>query len=89
MEIAVTGGLGRLGRYVVRELAQHTVRVLDIGAPAECHPADLRDLDALRAGLRGVEVVGRRLRFVRWPLLGSHIARLRCSISGSTCTMRR
>jgi nucleoside-diphosphate-sugar epimerase len=57
MEIAVTGGLGRLGRYVVRELAQHTVRVLDIGAPAACHPADLRDLDALRAGLRGVEVV--------------------------------
>ena len=57
MEVAVTGGLGRLGRYVVRELAQHTVRVLDIGAPAECHPADLRDLDALRAGLRGVEVV--------------------------------
>ena len=32
MQIAVTGGLGRLGRYVVRELAQHAVRVLDIGA---------------------------------------------------------
>ena len=57
MEIAVTGGLGRLGRYVVRELTQHTVRVLDIGAQADCHPVDLRDLDALRAGLRGVEVV--------------------------------
>ena len=57
MEIAVTGGLGRLGRYVVRELMQHTVRVLDIGAQPDCYPADLRDLDALRAGLRGVEVV--------------------------------
>lgn len=57
MQIAVTGGLGRLGRYVVRELAQHAVRVLDIGSAAECHPADLRDLDALRAGLRDIEVV--------------------------------
>jgi nucleoside-diphosphate-sugar epimerase len=57
MQIAVTGGLGRLGRYVVRELAQHSVRVLDIGAPSECHPADLRDIGALRAGLRDIEVV--------------------------------
>ncbi|HME22639.1 MAG TPA: NAD(P)-dependent oxidoreductase [Acetobacteraceae bacterium] len=57
MQIAVTGGLGRLGRYVVRELAQHTVRVLDIGAPADCHQADLRDIGALRAGLRDIEVV--------------------------------
>jgi UDP-glucose 4-epimerase len=57
MRIAVTGGLGRLGRYVVRELAQHTVRVLDLGASADCHLADLRDLDALRAGLRDIEVV--------------------------------
>jgi nucleoside-diphosphate-sugar epimerase len=57
MQIAVTGGLGRLGRYVVRELAQHAVRVLDIGAAADCHPADLRDIDALRAGLRDIEVV--------------------------------
>jgi nucleoside-diphosphate-sugar epimerase len=57
MQIAVTGGLGRLGRYVVRELAQHAVRVLDIGAPADCHQADLRDIGALRAGLRDIEVV--------------------------------
>jgi hypothetical protein len=57
MQIAVTGGLGRLGRYVVRELAQHAVRVLDIGAAAECHPADLRDIGALRAGLHDIEVV--------------------------------
>jgi UDP-glucose 4-epimerase len=51
MDIAVTGGLGRLGRYVVSALAPHTVRVLDIDQ------ADLRDLPALRAGLRNVEVV--------------------------------
>lgn len=57
MLIAVTGGLGRLGRYVVRELARHTVRVLDVGPRDDCHVADLRDLDALRAALRGVEVV--------------------------------
>ena len=57
MRIAVTGGLGRLGRYVVRELAGHTVRVLDIGPAGECHQADLRDLHALRAGLLDIEVV--------------------------------
>ena len=57
MQIAVTGGLGRLGRYVVRALASHDVRVLDIGAGDECVQADLRDLAALRAALRGSEVV--------------------------------
>ena len=57
MQVAVTGGLGRLGQYVVRALAPHTVRVLDIGPPADCVVADLRDLAALRAALRGVEVV--------------------------------
>src|ERR1700754_1983817 len=56
MQIAVTGGLGRLGHYVVRALAQHNVRVLDIGTDAD-HHADLRDLDALRTGLRDIEVV--------------------------------
>ena len=57
MQIAVTGGLGRLGRYVVRALSSHTVRVLDIGAGSECVQADLRDLAALRAAVRGSEVV--------------------------------
>ena len=57
MQVAVTGGLGRLGQYVVRALAPHTVRVLDIGPAADCVVADLRDLAALRAALRGVEVV--------------------------------
>ena len=41
MQIAVTGGLGRLGRYVVHALGSHDVRVLDIGAENECVRADL------------------------------------------------
>jgi nucleoside-diphosphate-sugar epimerase len=57
MRIAVTGGLGRLGRYVVRELMQHAVRVIDIGLPTECHHADVRNLDALFAALHDIEVV--------------------------------
>jgi len=61
MHIAITGGLGRLGQYVVRELAAHAPRVLDIGAPADrpanYHRADLRDLPALLAALQGIEVV--------------------------------
>jgi nucleoside-diphosphate-sugar epimerase len=57
MKVAVTGGLGRLGRYVVRELAAHSVRVLDIGSPSQCDVVDLRDLNALQSALRGVEVV--------------------------------
>jgi UDP-glucose 4-epimerase len=56
MQIAVTGGLGRLGRYVVKELATHTVRALDISPPA-AYIADLRNLDRLLPALHGVEVV--------------------------------
>jgi nucleoside-diphosphate-sugar epimerase len=41
MEIGVTGGLGRLGRYVVTALGRHSVRVLDVGAPTDCRVADL------------------------------------------------
>ena len=61
MHIAITGGLGRLGQYVVRAVAAHTPRVLDIGTPADpgenYHHADLRDLPALAAALQGIEVV--------------------------------
>jgi nucleoside-diphosphate-sugar epimerase len=61
MRIAVTGGLGRLGQHVVRALAAHTPRVVDIAAPADppadYHRADVRDLDAVRAALHGIEVV--------------------------------
>lgn len=59
--LAITGANGRLGRYVRRALAAHAPRVLDRAAPADpggdYHVVDLRDLDSLRAGLRGVEVV--------------------------------
>jgi len=41
----------------VRELAEHAVRVLDIGSATDCHQADLRDIEALRAGLRDIDVV--------------------------------
>lgn len=61
MRIAVTGGLGRLGQYVVRALASYTPRVVDIATPAhppaDYHHADVRDLDAVRAALQGIEVV--------------------------------
>ena len=61
MRIAITGGLGRLGQYVVRALAMHAPRVLDIGAPADppdhYHRADLLDLPALLAALQGIDVV--------------------------------
>lgn len=55
--IAVTGGSGRLGRYVVAELAgRYEVTVLDIAPPAD-HPvfaeADILDLDGLRRTLAG------------------------------------
>jgi nucleoside-diphosphate-sugar epimerase len=56
MRIAVTGGLGRLGHYVVRASAQHDVRVFDIAPGADCQ-ADVRDLDAVRGGLRDIDVV--------------------------------
>lgn len=57
MRIAVTGGLGRLGRYVVQALAEHELRVLDIGDPGLCCHADLRDIAALRAHLGDIDVV--------------------------------
>lgn len=61
MRITVTGGLGRLGRYVLRALAPHGPRVLDVAAPLDAppdtHRVDLRDLDALRAALAGSDVV--------------------------------
>ncbi len=61
MLIAITGGVGRLGRYVRDVLAHHDIRVLDVVAPvdppADFHQVDLRDLDALQRSLRDVEVV--------------------------------
>jgi UDP-glucose 4-epimerase len=61
MRIAVTGGSGRLGQYVLRALDDHELRVIDLVAPAGQHVdfriADLCDPAALRAALQGIEIV--------------------------------
>jgi len=58
MNIAITGGLGRLGRYVAAAFtSHHSVRVVDIGPATECHRADVRDLPALLAAFRDTDVV--------------------------------
>jgi UDP-glucose 4-epimerase len=61
MRVAVTGASGRLGSYVLRALAGHDMRVLDVTRPAgfdlDFLAADLRDFDALREGLRDIETV--------------------------------
>jgi UDP-glucose 4-epimerase len=61
VQIAITGGSGRLGRHVVQALASHRPRVIDLTPPADpsvaFHPADLRDLGALTAALQRIEVV--------------------------------
>jgi nucleoside-diphosphate-sugar epimerase len=64
--IAVTGGLGRLGRYVLNALAPHQLRVIDVATPPASPPdatqlqfqrIDLRDLPALCAALASCEAV--------------------------------
>jgi len=61
MRIAITGGLGRLGQYVVRALAPQAPRVLDVAVPVAPLPdyrqVDLRDLDAVGAALGDIDVV--------------------------------
>lgn len=65
MRIAVTGGTGRLGTYVVRELIDrggHEVTVLDrVGPPrvpgVRWVQVDLLDLGQVATGLRGSEAV--------------------------------
>jgi nucleoside-diphosphate-sugar epimerase len=55
--VLVTGGAGRLGRYVVAELAGHCrVRVLDRTAGADV-PADVLDLPAVARALAGHDAV--------------------------------
>lgn len=58
MNIAITGALGRLGRYVAAAFTpQHTVRPIDLGPPAECRQADVRDLPSLLAAFQDIEIV--------------------------------
>src|SRR6202046_1582205 len=61
MRVAVTGASGRLGAYVLRALAAHEVRVVDLTPPAgfdlDFRTADLRDFAALQEGLRDIETV--------------------------------
>lgn len=55
--VLVTGGAGLLGRHVVEALmADLDIEVLDLRRPAQdvvFRPVDLRDLEALRAAVRG------------------------------------
>jgi nucleoside-diphosphate-sugar epimerase len=58
--VLVTGGAGRLGRYVVAELAGHCrVSVLDRdrGAARPDFPADVRDLEAVGRAMPGHDAV--------------------------------
>ena len=58
MNIAITGALGRLGRYVVAAFTpHHTVRLIDLRPSADCHQADVRDLPALLTAFRDIDVV--------------------------------
>ena len=61
MRIAITGASGRLGSYVLRALADHELRVVDLAPPdghqVDFRMADLRAFDALHAALQGIEVV--------------------------------
>ena len=57
--VAVTGASGRLGRWVVRELAgDFEVRAIDLEPPGGDVPfarADVRDIDAVRGALEGCD----------------------------------
>ena len=61
MRVAITGGSGRLGQYVLRALGDQELRVLDLVAPfdqrIDFHKVDLRDLAGMQAALRDIEVV--------------------------------
>jgi len=66
MEVAVTGGSGRLGRYVIQRLLKEgdTVRSLDVVAPQQplapgvrFTQVDLTNLDAVKAAVEGCDGV--------------------------------
>ena len=72
MRVVVTGGSGRLGQYVIRELFTHAhgVSSLDVIKPREClcptHVVDLEKLDALAAHLKNADAVVHLAR-IRFP----------------------
>jgi nucleoside-diphosphate-sugar epimerase len=72
MRVVVTGGSGRLGHYVIRELFTHAhgVSSLDRVKPRECicptHVVDLEKLDALAAQFKNADAVVHVAR-VRFP----------------------
>lgn len=55
--VLITGGSGRLGRFVVDAMMpDHRVEVLDVSAPAQdvlYRQVDIRDMDAVRSAVRG------------------------------------
>ena len=66
MEVAVTGGSGRLGKYVIARLLKEgdTVRSLDVVAPKEplaggvrFFQVDLTDLQAVKEAIQGCDGV--------------------------------
>lgn len=72
MRVVVTGGSGRLGQFVVRELFTHThgVSVLDTIKPREClcptYGVDLTKLDRLTDHFKGADAVVHLAR-IRFP----------------------
>src|SRR5215204_3087312 len=72
MRVVVTGGSGRLGQYVVRELFthNHAVAALDAVKPREClcptYTLDLSKLDSLHEHIKNVDAVVHLAR-VRFP----------------------
>ena len=72
MRVVVTGGSGRLGQYVIRELFTHAhgVSSLDVIKPREClcptHVVDLEKFDALAAHFKNADAVVHLAR-VRFP----------------------
>jgi nucleoside-diphosphate-sugar epimerase len=87
MRILVTGGLGVVGRPVVRRLVQngHPVRVVDRQAGecaegVECIPCDITDFAAVREQARGMEAIV-HLAAIPSPQMasGEEIFRINCT----------
>lgn len=87
MKILVTGGLGAVGKPVVRRLVQngHQVRVVDRQAGeciegVECIPCDITDFSCVREQVRGLEGII-HLAAIPAPMIatGEEIFRINCA----------